>query len=406
MKRNRSVLAFAALLVLGAFSSVSAQERSEKAWWGSYYMPGNLSASVFAGGSSYPSVGIYPQAEIFLFKAHLWGLFPMDIAAAGIGSLQAGFGDPGYASAGAGAMATFHFGFRGTGLETFEGYLDRADYFFGLGLGYDAASDEAYRSGLQFISNSGIRYFLDDQLALSLAWQYWGGSNFTLGATWKIGPKEEIDETRRPMAALKENLALTQFQALYLSQLAYGGYAFDDSGFKDGSSVVWKTVSVDGTDGKGKKTEWTVERALLKTLADGSKWWKFRFESDGDILVYEFLAGKDGMLAKLRHRASPDAKVEEITPDAEAWGGNLTAWNEEGWKPFEKGSETVKVAAGSFTTSALKLQDKDSATSYSWWVSKDVPGYLVKMSLKDADSSVEGELVAIRANARTELGSF
>ncbi|MEA1911801.1 MAG: hypothetical protein U9N32_09045, partial [Spirochaetota bacterium] len=254
MKRVISLLI---VLIIISFT-LSAVEK-EDVWWGSYYMPGNLAlkGSVgfeqSTGSTNIMALSIYPEAEIIFFKPSFAGIAPMDFGVAARGHIGIGFSDAALDSslaAGVGAFGTFHFGFRGIGSyfsdfkDTPSGFfsqLDRFDYFFEAGPVFDILTYD--NSGLiGFGMTSGVNYFVNDNLAVTLEGNWWHGfAGGAIGAVYKIGPSPKIskldikiESTNIDLNPLYMQIYLSQFYSIYWYSFYAGGFYFDDSGYKEG----------------------------------------------------------------------------------------------------------------------------------------------------------------------------
>ena len=74
------------------------------------------------------------------------------------------------------------------------------------------------------------------------------------------------------------------------------------------------------------------------------------------------------------------------------------------YKEWNKGTVEIKTEAGKFTADHI-LYEEDGF-SYNWWISKEVPGEMIKYEWKDSDETMTGELINITSGNKSEFGSF
>ncbi len=413
MKRMKLIPVILVFLFSGAML-FAADTASEPVWWGSYYMPGNLVVNGHIGYESGPGavsgektygLSVYPGAELILFKPRIIDVAPVDIGLELRGHFGLGFGSVqgGNIALGVGLMGTMHFAFRGLDIPMTE-YLEKLDIFTKVGIAYDFLK---YDSGPAFglASFSGINYFLSDSLSLSAAYTHWEGlDGIALGVNLKIGPKPEVKSMNYSLdlEPLYYQAYLMQFYTVYYYSFFAGGFFIDDSGYNEGEGTIWKIVS-------GDDDELIIERALLKINSDGSKWWKVKFSSGDDSIVYEFLMNNDYGLLELRFKDVDSGEIREHTvkpEDTEQYeSGSVNVVTRDDYAEQIKETGTVKVDAGSFK--ADHIVHSADQYNYEWWLSADVPGSMVKFQWDDSDTDkTAGELVKITADNYTELGSY
>jgi len=207
---------------------------------------------------------------------------------------------------------------------------------------------------------------------------------------------------------------------VYANAFFAGGYAYGYDDFAEGEGVVWRIVTHDS----GESSEMTVERALLKQEADGA-WWMLAYESDGDRFMSEAFIGPDYELLVFRYEDPDQKQIREWR--AEETGDQKTVERTETESTGEEsqpeffagdygayvvGTETVSVRGGRFSAEHIKIAepyaDGSGELAYEWWLAEDAPGRLVKYDWSDSaqDSGITGELVEIRRDYRTRLGSY
>ena len=203
---------------------------------------------------------------------------------------------------------------------------------------------------------------------------------------------------------IKVRAALLQFQTLYWSIFAMGGFMWDDGSYGDGDGTVWD-VSFDGEDA-------VITRSRLKTNADGSTWWKAVFLIDDGDYLYEYLSDKEGYLLELRYRDGESGEVIEYIADRKDtspyWrAGSAGTIDGEAAAEYGVGTETVRVKAGRYRADHLVAADTESGGIYEWWISDEVPGRVVKFMGRNEDGSeADGELVEVLSGEKSELSSF
>ena len=193
-----------------------------------------------------------------------------------------------------------------------------------------------------------------------------------------------------------------QFNAFFGSFWNMGWFGYKDPNYKPGQGTVWTfTVS-----GKPKETM-TLERALLKVNADGTRWWRLRVDADGDTILYEFLVAADSTVKKVRYKDPDTGSIQEFVPSQQPSGGPAAPSAEEMAK-YKVDRQAVKVKAGTFDADHYRYTDPKGSGTTESWVSQAVPGYVVKTiftAAKDKETST-GELTQIVSGVTSVLGSF
>ena len=404
---KRFIVLFLGLLLL---CGVVFAEESEPVWWGSYYKPGNFSLALplsFDTSGSNMGILIYPEAEISLWKPVIGGIAPLDVGAAAKARVGFMFGNN-YSGLGIGAglLVTAHLGFRGLDIP-FSEHLEKLDYFIQMGIAADFIRPPE-DSLLGFATFTGLNYYLKPGFALSAMYTYWKGySGAAVGVKLRFGPSPEI-ESQDFSGRIKQayySMYLAQFYSLYWLSFYAGGFFFDDSNYPVGTGTRWL---ISAKDSSGETDSFMVERALLKSNPDGTKWWKAVFVFDDETLAYEFLLAPDYSLLKLRFRAKETGEIMEYDAASQpGWQAVPTqALAESDYSAWAVGKERIRVKAGTFQTDHLVMVNKDENYSYEWWVSRDVPGRLVQFLHKDSEDEHTGELLEITKGNTTELNSF
>jgi hypothetical protein len=199
-----------------------------------------------------------------------------------------------------------------------------------------------------------------------------------------------------------------QFGAFYSGFWSMGWFGYKDGNYKPGQGTIWKFT---GT-GRSSSEPVTFERALLKTNADGSQWWRFKLDSGKKPILYEFLVAPDASVTKVRYKDPDSGTVGEFVPSQNnqmpsAAPSNMPKSRAEMAK-YKVDRQTVKVEAGSFPSDHYAYQDDSGEGAAESWVSSSVPGSIVKSVYtrsKDKRTSTV-ELIQIESGVTTVLGSF
>lgn len=419
---KRIVVVLTVLFAL-TFTLSSAEKES---WWGSYYKPGNFIIKGAVGyevSNDIAALGVYPEAELMLFKPHFGGLSPMDFGVAARGHIGFGFSDSTLDSsiaAGVGVFGTFHFGFRGIGSyfteykdspSAFFSQLNRFDYFFEIGPVFDFMTyDDRGLAGLG--TTTGVNYYITDNFAVTLEANLWHGfAGGAIGAVYRIGPSPNISKLDIKIESVSIDLSpmymqiyLSQFYSIYWYSFYAGGFYFDDSNYNEGQGTEWRLTSNEDKD------ELIIAKALLKVNDDASGWWKIKYGNGSDKIIYEFLIDKDYKLLKLRFIDEDSGEVREYTATPEEIESYSTAdmreISESDYKEWNKGIVNLQTDAGSFETNHLQFTESAADYSYEWWISDAVPGRMVKFLWKSTGESMTGELIKITSGNKSELNSF
>ncbi len=196
-----------------------------------------------------------------------------------------------------------------------------------------------------------------------------------------------------------------QFNAFYGAMWNFGWFGYKDANYKEGQGTVWEI-----TGSRGSKGPTTFERAFLKVTPDKSQWWRFKIQDKKNEIVYEFLVASDTTVQKVRFKDPDSGQVQEFVPDKSGPQPTYTATQptREQLANSLVGKENVTVKAGSFSTDHYRYTEPKSGYTGDSWISKTVPGYMVKFSGKNPknNDTASGELVQIENGVTTVLGSF
>ena len=393
-------------------------DSEESIGWGSYYMPGNIILGIDAGyafdglDTSTSAIGLYPKAEFIITKFRPGNLFPLDLGIQAVVGIHLGLGGTVTEfAAGAGALLTLHFGFRGLDLGMGD-FLDSLDLYSAVGAKYDFLTPAA-TGAFGFAWASGINYYLSDSLAIGLGSRGWGSqSSVILSGHLKLGPKEDVsglafDFPQVDLNALEAKALLYQFQAFYWSVFAYGGFMYDDSTYRVGQGTIWEVTFKEDDEPEDEPIE--LERALIAELPDGSRWWLAAWESDGERSLFEFQVDSEYRLLKLKFMDVEEGIVKEYIPDSpEEWWGTMPIEEvtEEDFADYIVGEEQITVRAGKYKTTHIRYENMEANYVAEWWVSGDVPGSMVRFINTHEGGEFTGELIKVGKKYTTQLGSF
>jgi hypothetical protein len=199
-----------------------------------------------------------------------------------------------------------------------------------------------------------------------------------------------------------------QFDALYAAIWNFGWFGYKDANYSPGQGTVWQ---MSGT-AAGSKEPVTFERAFLRLNGDQTQWWRLTLrggKAQGGEMVYEFLVGADTEVRKVRYKDPESGAIGEFVPGKSQQPAAAPSQpTREQMQSAFVGQETVKVRAGTFTADHYRYDDPKSGTKGETWISKTVPGYMVKFLGTDAKdgSTSSGELIEIERGVTTALGSF
>ncbi|MBI4400750.1 MAG: DUF799 family lipoprotein [Nitrospirae bacterium] len=180
-----------------------------------------------------------------------------------------------------------------------------------------------------------------------------------------------------------------------------GGYWLGAKAYRPGEWTRWTVTSRDD--------QHQMEKAYLKKEADGKEWWRVAFvEEEGKPVIFEgYFASGQSELLRLRGKIG-GGEPSEIPVTKGALYHKPAELTAESWKAAFVRKESVAVPAGTFQCDYLVYSAMGAGVS-EWWLSKDVPGGVVKYLFREAKEAkpvYEISLAKYGANAATTLGSY
>ncbi len=196
-----------------------------------------------------------------------------------------------------------------------------------------------------------------------------------------------------------------QFNSFYGVMWNFGWFGYKDANYQPGQGTVWQITS-----SRSSKGPTMFERAFLKTNADATQWWRLKITGDKNEIVYEFLVGTDGKVQKVRYLDPGSKQIGEFLPDqsgSQQQNGPSQPTRDQLASSLV-GTESVQVKAGTFTADHYSYTDPNSGYKGDSWISKKVPGYMVKFigTNPKNNAASSGELVQIETGVTTSLGSY
>ncbi|GEM_PF-1185338 len=222
------------------------------------------------------------------------------------------------------------------------------------------------------------------------------------------------------------------WQLAYTQAFYMGGYGFAPDDFEEGQGATWRIEAVDRDD----VSSFTAERALLKRNDDGSSWWYLKFDADeAPAVEYEVLLSADFVAREMyvqdpetgevrHHEFSFDeeelAEADRGDESVEDIGYQTGYFYTEAWEPYRQQTERITTGAGRFETDLLlftardaqKYADEDQEeyanVEYRWWVTREVPGELVRFEYRDLDEGgvLRGEMISLRDDYRARFADL
>ena len=216
----------------------------------------------------------------------------------------------------------------------------------------------------------------------------------------RLAPKTQLPQPKTPGW---NQFMVLQAQVIFGYAFSAGGYWISANDLKAGEFTKFRITS-------GDDEPVTLERAFLKKLDNGNEWWRVSWGDGEDTWIYEALMseGEERQVLRLRARDADGNEGEiPVTEGTSVYNApvNLT---EESIQGASKGSERVTVPAGTYTADHIVYMSAAGEGQVEWWITKDVPGGLVKylMNSKEEGTVWTAVLTESGTNAASMLGSF
>ncbi len=202
----------------------------------------------------------------------------------------------------------------------------------------------------------------------------------------------------------------------YMFAMEYGSGAGSlEKEYQPGEWTRW-TI----TDGSGKTTLQTIERAYLAKMVDGSEWWRFKTTAPrddngkqvSDTLVLEAQFKNDNpyykTLVRMRGKLPGTAEAQEMmVPAGFATVGMGAVFQT---RPTPESIEGATVGTEAVTIGGSSLQAKHvkfgiGGGTLEWWLSDQAPGGWLKFLVTAKDTpGYKMEMVEKGTGAKSELG--
>ena len=200
-----------------------------------------------------------------------------------------------------------------------------------------------------------------------------------------------------------------QFGAFYSGFWNMGWFGYKDASYKPGQGTMWKFTNTGSS-----KEPVSIERALLKVLPDKSQWWRFKMASGKTNIIYEFLAGPDSLVTKVRYQDPDTGEIGEFVPNQKQMepqagtGASSAPKSRAEMSKYYTGKQSVKVAAGTFMADHYLYAEESGNGTAESWVNEKVPGSMVKTiyTSKKNNQISSGELIQIESGVTTALKSY
>jgi hypothetical protein len=215
----------------------------------------------------------------------------------------------------------------------------------------------------------------------------------------KMAPKEKLPAPKTPMWG---TFMALQAQIIFSYSFSAGGLWLGQADYQPGDWTKFEIVQKDD------ETKVELERAYLKKDENGNQWWRVSWSDGEDAWVYEaLLAPESGSLLRLRAK-DVDGNIGEVPVSGEAIYIPPTEPTEESIKGATKGTDTITTPAGTYKANHVVYLATTGEGQVEWWLTKEVPGGVVKYLLSDKTEGVvwTSTLKAKGTTATTVLESF
>jgi len=210
------------------------------------------------------------------------------------------------------------------------------------------------------------------------------------------------------------------FSVMYSQVFYIGGFGADYYDLEETQGSTWR---IESGSNEGVPSFITAERALLKELPDGDRWWYLSWADEEEKWEFEALMTKDQETRKIRYY-NPDVKrVEEAVFDLEKEPDDedetappeevpSSEYSLEDLKQNSVGTEKITVSGTTYTCEKIEWDYYDEEEGerylYHWWIDPEAPGGLVRYNWSQPSSGdyFKGELVSLKKGYTTRFDSF
>lgn len=179
----------------------------------------------------------------------------------------------------------------------------------------------------------------------------------------------------RIQSSLSPMMASWYVNSMFAVAFGAGGYAPPEMDYAPGQWTRWQGVY----DGEG----W-MERAFIGIDDNNNQWWRVKFHdsSEDETFVLEGLFSPDrGRMLRLRRLFPGDEGPVEMPVDKESYYAPPRHIAEESLEGARVGTVEISVPAGTFMADHIRFGDAGGGT-WEWWISKQVPGGIVRYAQK------------------------
>lgn len=219
---------------------------------------------------------------------------------------------------------------------------------------------------------------------------------------------EHVGNEMGNAAVARMNPMMTQMYLGLVFAMAFngGGYAMNEQPYKPGQWTRWNVPDSDD------KTS-TLERAYLFDDKDGNPWWKVKWTMKSDdgkdeTLIVEALFDKSkDTLLRMRQKLPNETEGKEVPVSEQTYYAPPTKLTKQSLEGGLKGTESVTVPAGTFSTKHYQFSDSGGGT-IDYYLSTRVPGGAVKQTHVPAGEASKGGYTMVLAaygdGSKSELG--
>lgn len=195
-----------------------------------------------------------------------------------------------------------------------------------------------------------------------------------------------------------------EFQAIYMYAFSVGGYWIWYRDFKEGEWTRWEITLPDEGD------VMEMELAFLKRVPEG-EWWRVQIipkKEDSKPAIYEMLLSPETHTIRRVRRKIGTLPPEEVPVTENLYYIKPVKLTKESIEGATKGTETIKVPAGTFTARHVVYASLDGKGRVEWWATEKVPGGVVKAKVVDEEGKVSwiSVLLSYGTGAKTLLGVY